>query len=104
MIEFLWVKPRKKNDIKCEKFFWISHKLYRKIEEKLSAPRNVFTFFIHLLIDFFTFNPQRLWDRIGLGICSQFFSIGFFGFLYQVAHMNSLAWVTLFRNIFITIL
>ena len=55
------------------------------------------TSFIYRLI--FTFNPQRLCDGIGWGIRSQFFPIGFFGFSYQAAHVNSLAWVTLFRNI-----
>ena len=55
------------------------------------------TSFIYRLI--FTFNPQRLCDGIGWGIRSQFFPIGFFGLSYQAAHFNSLAWVTLFRNI-----
>ena len=39
----------------------------------------------------FTFNLQRLCDRIGWGIRSQFLPIGFFGFSYQAAHLNSLA-------------
>ena len=55
------------------------------------------TLFICWLI--FYLYPQRLCDRIGWGIRSQFFPIGFFGFSYQAAHVNSLAWVTLFRDI-----
>ena len=55
------------------------------------------TLFIYRLI--FYLKPQRLCDGIGWGIRSQFFPIGFFGLSYQAAHVNSLASVTLFRNI-----
>ena len=49
---------------------------------------------------FFTLNPKGLCDRIGWGIRSQlFYSYWVYGFSYQAAQVNSLAWVTLFRNI-----
>ena len=49
---------------------------------------------------FFTLNPKELCDRIGWGIRSQlFYSYWVYGFSYQAAQVNSLAWVTLFRNI-----
>ena len=48
------------------------------------------SFFIYLLIDILPFAPQRLSYCIGWGIRSQIFH-WVFGFLYQAAHVISLA-------------
>ena len=81
----------------CKLYKFLTVVMY---SSQLSNYEILFYILLYSSIDwFFTFYPQRLCDRIGWGIRSQFFLIGFFGFSYQAAHVNSLAWVTLFRNI-----
>ena len=49
------------------------------------------SYIIRLSIDFLPLTPRGCATASVWGIHSQFFPTGFFGFSYQVAHVNSLA-------------